>query len=44
MNDLGLIFLILGGIAFLLMLGAAFGDWYDARERRRRTKDGPRWH
>jgi hypothetical protein len=43
MNDLGFLFLLLGigGIVFLVL--GILGDSWDARERRARREDGPRW-
>jgi len=43
MNDLGILLLIgTLGVFVLLVLGI-LGDSWDARERRARREDGPRW-
>lgn len=41
--DVAASILFLAGLCFVLFVGGIVADWYDARERRHRREDGPRW-
>jgi hypothetical protein len=38
-----LFWIVVAVVGIVGFIGGLFGNWYDGRERERRTKDGPRW-